>query len=201
MSTFQQEEFEHPQQPQKKTTKTKQGKIPSKPSRVLFEENTSTELADQRTSELLPSPSQIDPEFLAALPDDVRQEIEQAYKRKDCCVGRARSQAPLSVASDVVGFPPEKSTGRSAEAGHSDDVQKKEVIDVNTAPKRVSFKTRSGTAARTGLSLVVRDIHFVDIVTFFTHCFREFSFKVNEVPAELQLPDIIQVLLAMKITS
>ena len=164
MCTFQQEEFEHPQQPQKKTTKTKQGKIASRPSRVLFEENTSTEEADQRTgSELLPSPSQIDPEFLAALPDDVRQEIEQAYKRKDSCVGRAHSQAPLSAASDVVGFPPEKSIGRSAVAGHSDDVQKKEVIAVNTAPKQVNFiLTRP-------LTSVVRDTHFADIVINYFH--------------------------------
>lgn len=138
MCTSQQQEFEHQQQPQRKTIKTKPGKIASKPSRLLFEENTSTEGAAQRASELLPSPSQIDPEFLAALPDDVRQEIEQAYKRKDACGTRARVQAPPSGAPHVPVFPPERSTEKSTGAVQSDEVQRKACPEVTTPPKQVN---------------------------------------------------------------
>lgn len=105
---------------------------------MLFEENTSTEGAAQRASELLPSPSQIDPEFLAALPDDVRQEIEQAYKRKDACGTRARVQAPPSGAPHVPVFPPERSTEKSTGAVQSDEVQRKECPEVTTPPKQVN---------------------------------------------------------------
>ena len=138
MCTSQQRESQHQQQPQRKTTKTKTGKIASKPSRLLFDENTSTKQAALGASELLPSPSEIDPEFLAALPDDVRQEIEQAYKRNDTCVTRARVQADPSGAPHIPVFPPERSMERSAVTVQSDDVQRKECPEVPTPPKQVN---------------------------------------------------------------
>jgi len=86
------EEENEPQRlPQRKNTRSKQWKTASKPARILFEENALPETAPQTASDLLPSPSQIDPEFLAALPDDVRQEIEQHYKRKDSHATRGGS--------------------------------------------------------------------------------------------------------------
>ena len=106
-----------------------------KPSRTLFDKNTSSEAAHPSTSELLPSPSQIDPEFLAALPDDVREELEQAYKRKDSHVTHVRIQAPVSDASV---FPPERSTEESALVVESDDVHKKEAKKVNAPRKQVN---------------------------------------------------------------
>ena len=85
----------------------------------------------QRASELLPSPSQIDPEFLAALPEDVRQEIEQAYKQKDSLVGRSHIQAGR------FGPAPENNTERTAITFQAEDVCKKETSQVIAPPKQV----------------------------------------------------------------
>ena len=80
---IQEDETTPKQIPQKNSIKNKKGKAASKLSRILFEDNHLPEEGAQRASDLLPSPSQIDPEFLAALPEDVRQEIEQACKQKN----------------------------------------------------------------------------------------------------------------------
>ena len=134
--TLQEEEFEPRRLPQRKSTKNKQGSTASKPSRTLFEESTSSEAAPQGTSDLPPSPSQIDPEFLAALPDDVRQEIEQAYKRKDPHVARVRVQAPTTGASNIPVFPPERSVEASITV-QSSDVTRREATKVLAPPKQV----------------------------------------------------------------
>ena len=132
-----QEEVSDPQhQPQRKSTKNKQGKTSSKPSRILFEESTSSTIAPQSTTELLPSPSQIDPEFLAALPDDVRQEIEQAYKRKD-----SRVQVPPPGPSHVTVLLPEKRSAvleRRAVVVQSTAVQKSDDAVLKARPKQVN---------------------------------------------------------------
>lgn len=86
----------------------------------------------QRASELLPSPSQIDPEFLAALPEDVRQEIEQAYKQKDSLVARSHIQAGR------LGPAPENNTERTMITIQAEDVyRKKETSQVIAPPKQV----------------------------------------------------------------
>lgn len=128
-----QEEAETPRPPQRKHTKYKQGKTASKSSRTLFEENSLPEAAPSRTSGLLPSPSQIDPEFLAALPDDVRQEIEQAYKQKDPHVTRAQVQPLPHVDRVSINVAAERSTERNMTFQAVDD-QKKEKPKVIIAP-------------------------------------------------------------------
>lgn len=133
-----QEEAEPPRPPQRKHTKNKQGKTASKPSRTLFEENSLPEAVPPRTSELLPSPSQIDPEFLAALPDDVRQEIEQAYKQKDPHVTRAQAQ-PLPPVDRVSNVATEKRTERNTTTFQVAYDQKKESFQAIAPPKQVHF--------------------------------------------------------------
>ncbi|XP_078373550.1 DNA repair protein REV1-like isoform X2 [Oculina patagonica] len=132
----QEEEAETPRPPQRKHTKYKQGKTASKSgSRTLFEENSLPEAAPSRTSELLPSPSQIDPEFLAALPDDVRQEIEQAYKQKDPHVTRAQVQ-PLPPVDSVSNAAAERRTERNTTTFQVADDQKKKSPQVIAPPKQ-----------------------------------------------------------------
>lgn len=143
---FQEEEVEPQRLPQRKNTKSKHGKTASKPSRILFAENSLPEAAPQRDSERLPSPSQIDPEFLAALPDDVRQEIEQHYKRKDSQVTREedshvtrvhiQTQPPGDRVSDI---PPERIAERNTITFQGGDVQKKGNTQVVDLPKQVHF--------------------------------------------------------------
>ena len=136
MLTFQEENVEPQRLPQRKTAKSKHGKTASKPSRILFEENSLPEAAAcHRTSELLPSPSQIDPEFLAALPDDVRQEIEQAYKQKESLVTRAHAQA--RPPADRVLEAPSERRERNTMNLQAGDIQRKEGIQVIAPPKQV----------------------------------------------------------------
>lgn len=87
-------------QTQQKATKPRQCKVALKAARSLFEENSSLESA-QQMSDLLPSPSQIDPEFLLALPDHVRQEIEQAYRVKNLKLTRGRGEAVETMTHNV----------------------------------------------------------------------------------------------------
>ena len=139
---FQEEEEEEaePQRPpQRKNTRSKHWKTASKPSRILFAENSLPETAPQTASELLPSPSQIDPEFLAALPDDVRQEIEQHYKRKDSHVTREDSRVTrVHIQTQPPG---ERVSERNTITFEAGDVQKKGKTQVVTAPKQVNFFT------------------------------------------------------------
>jgi len=139
----QQEEGEvEPQRlPERKNTRSKHGKTASKPSRILFAENSLPETAPQRTSELLPSPSQIDPEFLAALPDDVRHEIEQHYKQKDLHVTRGDSHATRGGSHvtrvHIQTQPPgDRVSERNTITFEAGDVQKKGKTKVVAAPKQ-----------------------------------------------------------------
>ena len=116
----QEEAFEPQQPPQQKTTKSKQSKTASRPTRTLFQASTSSEAAPS-TSDLLPSPSQIDPEFLAALPEDVREELEQAYKLKDSNITGNRAQAEASSAPVL---PVERGLGNDKGALQSGAIQK-----------------------------------------------------------------------------
>ena len=140
---FQEEEEVEPQRlPERKNTRSKRGKTASKPSRILFAENSVSETAPQRPSELLPSPSQIDPEFLAALPDDVRHEIEQHYKRKDSHVTRGdahvtRGDSHVTRVHIQTQPPGDRVSERNTITFEAGDVQKKE--KVIAAPKQVHF--------------------------------------------------------------
>ena len=149
---FQDEEENEPQRlPQRKNTRSKQWKTASKPARILFEENALPETAPQTASDLLPSPSEIDPDFLAALPDDVRQEIEQHYKRKDSHATRGGSHVTrgdshvLLEDSHVARvhiqtrLPGDRVSERNAVTFKSDDVQKKGKTEVAAPRKQVHF--------------------------------------------------------------
>ena len=128
----QEEAFEPQQPPQQKTTKNKQSKTASRPTRTLFQASTSSEAAPS-TSDLLPSPSQIDPEFLAALPDDVREELEQAYKLKDSNMTGNRAQAEASSAPVL---PVERGLGNGKGALQSGAIQKEETEKGNHPPSK-----------------------------------------------------------------
>lgn len=125
-SSSQEEAFEPQQPPQQKTTKSKQSKAASRPTRTLFQASTST-------SDLLPSPSQIDPDFLAALPDDVREELEQAYKLKDSNITGNRAQAEASSAPVL---PVERGLGNYKGALQSGAIQKEEPEKGNRPPSK-----------------------------------------------------------------
>ena len=128
----QEEAFEPQQPPQQKTTKNKQSKTASRPTRTLFQASTSSEAAPS-TSDLLPSPSQIDPEFLAALPDDVREELEQAYKLKNSNITGNRAQAEASSAPVL---PVVRGLGNDKGALQSGAIQKEETEKGNRPPSK-----------------------------------------------------------------
>lgn len=112
-------------QPQQKATTNRQSKTLPKPSRLQFEENPSNGTA-QWISDLLPSPSQIDPEFLVALPDHVRQEIEQAYKGRDLEITRARIHVNAPANSHIGVLPTKNGMEMSTGTVHCGDFQNRE---------------------------------------------------------------------------
>ena len=128
----QEEAFEPQQPPQQKNTKSKQSKTASRPTRTLFQASTSSEAAPS-TSDLLPSPSQIDPEFLAALPDDVREELEQAYKLKDSNIKGNRAQTEASSAPVL---PVERGLRNDKGALQSGAIKKEETENGNRPPPK-----------------------------------------------------------------
>ena len=135
---FQEDETSPKQIPQKKGIKNKKGKAASKSSRLLFEDNNLSEGVVLRASDLLPSPSQIDPEFLAALPEDVRQEIEQACKRKNLL--RAPSNVQEGYLGDrISNLAPGNETKRISTARvKAEDVSNTEKSQIIAPPKQVS---------------------------------------------------------------
>lgn len=140
----QEEDETSPKQiPQKKGIKNKKGKAASKSSRLLFEDNNLSEGVVLRASDLLPSPSQIDPEFLAALPEDVRQEIEQACKRKNLL--RAPSNVQEGYLGDrISNLAPGNETKRISTARvKAEDVSNTEKSQIIAPPKQA----RLGEAA------------------------------------------------------
>lgn len=124
---------------------------------MLFAENSLPETAPPRTSDLLPSPSQIDPEFLAALPDDVRHEIEQHYKRRDSHVTHGstshvtrgehsashvtRGERSDSHVTHVHQTQPpgDRVSERNTKTFEAGDIQKKGKTQIVAAPKQVHF--------------------------------------------------------------
>ena len=114
---------------------------------MLFVENSLPEAAAPRPSDLLPSLSQIDPEFLAALPDDVRHEIEQHYKRKDSHVTRGEHNASHVMRgsdSHVTHVhqtqpPGDRVSERKTKTFEAGDIQKKGKIQVVATQKQVYF--------------------------------------------------------------
>ena len=144
------EEAECKRLPERKNKRSKHWKTASKPSRILFAENSVPETGPPRASDLLPSPSQIDPESLEALPDDVRHEIEQYYKRKYSHLTREErsdSHVTRGECSDThvthvhfqtqqPGDPVSERKMKTLEAG---DIQKKGKTQVVAAPKQVHF--------------------------------------------------------------
>ena len=106
---------------------------------MLFVENSLPEAAAPRPSDLLPSPSQIDPEFLAALPDDVRHEIEQHYERKDSHVTRGERSASHVTHVHQTQPPGDRVSERKTKTFEAGDIQKKGKIQVVATPKQVYF--------------------------------------------------------------
>ena len=144
------EEVERKRLPERKNSRSKHWKTASKPSRMLFAENSVPETAPPRPSDLLPSPSQIDPEFLAALPDDVRHEIEQHYKRKDLHVTRGersdshvtrgeRGDTHVTHVHIQTQPPGDRVSERKTKTLEAGDIQKKGKTQVVAAPKQVHF--------------------------------------------------------------
>ena len=132
------EEVEAQRLPERKNSRNKYCKTASKPSRILFAENSET--APKRPSDLLPSPSQIDPECLAALPDDVRHEIEQHYKRKESHVTRGERVDSHVTRVHIQTQPPgDRVSERNTTTFEAGDVQEKGKTQVVAAPKQVHF--------------------------------------------------------------
>ena len=97
-----------------------------------------------------PSPSQIDPESLEALPDDIRHEIEQYYKRKDSHVTRGErinshvtcgERSDLHVTNNHIQTQPpgNRVSERKTKTFEADDSHRKGKTQVVAAPKQVRF--------------------------------------------------------------
>lgn len=123
---------------QQKATKPWQGKTALRAARSQFEENFSLESA-QQMSDLLPSPSQIDPEFLMALPDHVRQEIKQAYRGKKLQIARSHVEAAEAITHNIEVPQTKPDIKMSTEHVQGGGIQNVENSKINTPTEQVNF--------------------------------------------------------------